>query len=303
MRLWAGIALVIVIGACRVPSPATSAASAIRATSAPTQPHPVQPLTGNYGLLQVGSNLEVVGIDGSVAASVPFAISSLVPQGCGQGVGAWLLPAVSATSDHIYYRDGDTKVRMLIPPSSAVDVTTVPGGTNLVSGFSVSPDDQRIAVSVEQFSPDGISDRLYVEDLRGGGHHMDIFSTSSPAGKQPTMLWPMGWHAGHLVLAVWVTCTFEPVPYPSAWHVADAATADRLASIGDPSCVPGEWPSPAGVACFDFQPAGPGHLRLYDWNGSSVATLVTDNWATIVSPSGHLVAAAIGVGLGSTPPA
>jgi hypothetical protein len=256
-------------------------------------------LIGDYGLLLVGTNLEVVGIDGRVAASVPVAQSSLASQACSQGMGAWVLPAVSATTSHIYFRDGDTKVRMLVPPSAALDVTSVPGGPKVVSGFSVSPDDQRIAVSVEEFSTDAITDRLYVEDLHGGGHHADIFSTSIPAGKQTTMLWPMGWHEGHLVLAVWAACTFEPVLYPAAWHVADALTANRLASIGDSNCIPGEWPSAAGVACFEFQP--PGHLRLFDWNGNLVRTLVTDNWATIVSPSGHLVAARVGGDLGVTP--
>ena len=247
MRAAASLAIVLAVAACGGSSAVGSTSSVARLTS----PNVATSLTGSYGVLFVGRNLEVIGVDGSIAASVPVQNSSFGPQACPNGMGAWTLPGVSASNAHVYFRDGDNKVRMVVPPSSAIDVTTVPGSAEVVSGFSVSPDDQRIAVSVETFSPDGITDRVYVEDLRGGGHHSDIYTASAAAGKQTVMLWPMGWHAGRLVLAVFVACTFEPVLYPSAWHVADSVTADRVASIGDRSCRPDAWPSPAGVACFD----------------------------------------------------
>ena len=153
-------------------------------------------------------------------------------------------------------------------------------------------------MSVETLSPDGITDRLYVEDLRGGGHHSEIYSASAATGKQTVMLWPMGWHAGRLVLAVWLACTFENLPYPSAWHVADSETADRVASIGDQSCTPDPWPSPAGVACFDY--ATPSHIRVYDWSGAVRQTLTTDTPATALSPSGDRLAFGGGGGIGNT---
>ena len=55
-----------------------------------------------------------------------------------------------------------------------------------------------------------ISERLYVEDLHGAGHHVDIYSTLTPKDKRGTTLWPMGWHAGAIVLALFPACTFEP---------------------------------------------------------------------------------------------
>jgi len=219
-----------------------------------TSPSAGPNLTGAYGLLltpfdpATPGKLQLIRPDGTVAGSVPIAQPSLVSQACGDGAAAWTEPPVSTSNNHVYFRDGDTKIRMLVPPSMAVDVTTVPGGPTTVSGFSVSPDDQRIAVVVEELSGAGpsqaasISLRLYVENLRGGGSHADIYTTTFPAGKPATMLWPMGWHDGRLVLAVWAACTFESVPYPKAWHVVDASNADRLASIGDSSCLASVWP-------------------------------------------------------------
>lgn len=295
MRLLAGAALTVVLVSCG--GSASTASTSSAASSSPAAG--AQTLAGAYGLLMEGDRLELITPSGAVAASVAVAPSTLGPQACSQGAAAWTLPPISSSSRHVYFRDGDTKIRMLVPPASSQDVTTVPGGANVVSGFSVSPDDQRIAVSVETFSASGITDRLYVEDLRGGGNHAEIYSTSVPAGKQSAMLWPMGWHEGHLVLAVWVACTFEFVPYPSAWHVADAATAVRLASIGDQGCVPDPWPSPAGEACYDFNT---GRARVYDWNGQLRATLATDAATTELSPAGDLLAAGNGGDLGGTSP-
>jgi hypothetical protein len=243
----------------------------------------------SYGLLVGGGKLDMIGTDARVAASVPMAGPTLAQEIC-NGAGAWILPAVSASNQHVYFRDGDTKIRMVIPPSSAVDVTTVPGGSSVISGFSVSPDDRRIAVSVEQFSSTQITDRLYVEDLRGHTHHANIYSaTSSNEGKGPAvMLWPVGWHAGQLVLGVWTACSFEQVNNPIAYHVANPATAVRTASIGDLNCIPGSWPSPAGVACVT--PTAPGRVRVYDWKGELVTTLATDTPATLLSPSGQRLA-------------
>jgi hypothetical protein len=287
-----------------------SEASSSRLAASPTAgPN----LTGAYGLLltpfdpATPGKLQLIKPDGTVAASVSIAQPSLVPQACGEGAAAWTQPAVSASNSHVYFRDGDTKIRMLVPPSAAVDVTTVPGGPTTISGFSVSPDDQRIAVVVEELTGAGpsqaasISLRLYVENLRGGGSHADIYTTSFPAGKPAAMLWPMGWHDGRLVLAVWNACTFESLPYPNAWHVADATNATRLASIGDSNCVVSVWPSPAGVVCFAY--AAPGQVRLYDWTGKQVASLVTDVDATEVSPSGDLLAVGSGGGIGDPSPA
>lgn len=303
------LVLVAILVGCGSPSVSGSSSSSSRTSAAPTASQTAATFSssGNYGLLvSADDHLEVIGADGHTAASVAIAQPSPVEQGCGVGAAAWTLPAVSASDSHVYFRDGDTRIRMLVSSSTAVDVTTVPGGPTTISGFSVSPDDQRIAVAVEDLTGAGpnqaasIALRLYVENLRGGGGHTDIYNTSFPAGKNPTMLWPMGWHQGQLVLAVWSACTFESLPYPSAWHVVDAATAVRLASIGDPECIPSVWPSPAGAACFAYRP--PGQVRRYDWNGNLLALLPIDIGATQVSPSGKLLAFGDGGGIGNPTP-
>src|SRR5689334_16146824 len=261
MRLRALIAVAVLFTACSPVSPrAGGSPQAALQASAPRESGPSPspsastslgpPAAGVYGLLHPQGRLELIRTDGSFAASVPMADPS--GHTCGYGAGAWTLPGVSASNHRVYFRDGDNRIRAVVPPSSVVDITSVPGGVNVISGFSVSPDDTRIAVSVEDFSHlPAIAQSLYVEDLRGHTHHAVIYTATATAGKQPTMLWPMGWHGTELVLAVWNACTFEQLPYPNAWHVAESATGIRRASIGDANCIPASWPSPAGVACFD----------------------------------------------------
>jgi hypothetical protein len=215
-----------------------------------------------------------------------------------------LQPPVSATADKVYFRDGDTKIRYVTPAGQNGDATTVPGSSTLVSFFSVSPDDQRIAVLVEDFSAaTTINLKLYVEDLSGGGHHADIYSTTTPNGKTGTTLWPMGWHQGLLVLALVTACTFEPAGLtPSEWHVSDAVTAVRKVTIGG-SCVLSFWPSPAGVACVDS--ASSLQATVYDWTGKVTASIpiTAGDYQSGLSPSGAHVFFATGLGVGAPAPA
>jgi hypothetical protein len=220
-----------------------------------------------------GGNLELISTCGKIAASTPVAETSVQTCSTG-GPQAVLEPPVSATNDLVFYRDGDTKIRSLTVTGQTSDATTVPGGPTTVSFFSVSPDDRRIAVLVEDLSPAStINLRLYVEDLRGGGHHSDIYSTTLPKSSGAT-LWPVGWHQGLLVLAVMTACSSDPIGLsPVAWHLVDPNTADRKVSIDSVSCVPGfglgvlgRWPSTAGVICRNH--AG---TCLYAWTGTQLA--------------------------------
>jgi hypothetical protein len=186
-------------------------------------------------------------------------------------------------------------------------VTTVPGGPTQVSFFSVSPDDQRIAVVVEDISAaTTISLRLYVEDLVGHGHHADIFTTTQPKGKTGTTLWPMGWHGGALVLAVVIACTFEPAGLsPSSWHVSNAATAARMATINASGCTLSFWPSPAGVGCVNYSSDA---TTLYDWAGKVISATgpgaTGSNFTQSgLSPAGNSIFFATGAGIGAPAPA
>jgi len=249
--------------------------------------------------------LELVKPDATVAATVSIAPSSV--QFCSASHdGAVQPPAVSASTDEVYFRDGDNKIREVVPPGSAADVTTVPGGPTTVSFFSVSPDDLRIAVLVEDLSgATSIGLRLYVEDLRGGGHHADIYTASTPKSSAGSTLWPMGWHQGALVLAVAPACTFEPAGLaPSEWHVANASNASRMATIRANSCTLSYWPSPAGVGCTDAN----GVSTLFDWTGKILSVTGPGSTGsgysqTSLSPAGNSILFATGAGVGAPPPA
>jgi len=240
-------------------------------------------------------------------ASVPLAAPSV--KSCAEGMDAVLQPPASATADTVFFRDGDTKIRSLSSDGHIEDVTVVPGGPSSVSFFSVSPDNQRIAVLVEDLSPPTtINIRLYVEDLRGGGNHIDLYTTTTPK-KGGSTLWPMGWRpAKHelgldLVLAVVTPCTYRsigpdlgadgnPVVHilptnlgPTEWHVASAKTGARLATIGRAGCVPSAWPSRAGMACVDPTK----HLvYIYNWVGEVLNVFPTRGYdiQSGLTPSG-----------------
>ena len=221
----------------------------------------------SYGLLvNDHSQLELITPSGCVAATA--AMAPTTAHVCPNGMGNVLPPPVSASNTRVYYRDGATTIKSVMPGDPPVDETTVPGLPTVISSFSVSPDDRRIAVVVENgTNPSLISLRIYVEDLHGAGHHADIYSTTIPSGKGGTTLWPMGWHGSDLVLAVIQACAFEPLPGPIAWHVANSATAIRKASIGSANCVLSWWPSPSGVVCASG--ASPRHAVIYDWTGAA----------------------------------
>jgi hypothetical protein len=239
---------------------------------------------------------------GTVAAHASVAAPSV--HTCGQGTGAVLQPPVSASDNKVYYRDGNTKIKFLTPDGETGDVTTVPGSATTVSFFSVSPDDQRIAVLVEDLSPaTTIKLSLYVEDLTGHTNHSVIYTNTVPKIKgNGTTFWPMGWHNGLLALGVFAPCTFEPAGLvPIEWHVANAVTAVRVAKIGNP-CIPSNWPSPAGLACIDTSTL---LASRYDWSGHITAGVTATNseFQSGLSPSGRSLFLAPGLGIGAPAPA
>src|SRR5438270_656149 len=151
------------------------------------------------------------------------------------------------------------------------DVTHVPGGAGVASTFAVSPNEQRIAVSVFTFrasssGPAPTSVRLYVEDLLGGGNHVELFTSNS------VWVWPVGWHDSKLVVAA--GSPVKPVEGPyggvTEFHLVDPATGNRLQALGSASCpvVPALL-SPAGTVCV----AADGSLRSQYWSRPDVTFL------------------------------
>jgi hypothetical protein len=140
----------------------------------------------------------------------------------------------------------------------------------------VSPDDKRIAVIVADFTTAGASTRLYVEDLNGGGHHVEPFTDSGTY-----MLWPSGWGGmSDLVLAKVPACMQGSGPdccVPLEFHVVDSTTAVRKVVV--PAADSGFSyrflvagpPSPAGVIGeyepVPPQPAAINGAQAYSWDG------------------------------------
>ena len=299
--------IVVALAACSEGTPgSTSAASSTRATpSASASVAACHAPASSYGLLITGTpggspgKLELVAPTGCVQATAQVAPGS--PHTCGSGMGAVLAPPVSASNDKVFFRDGDTKIRSITPSGQTEDVTTVPGGPNVLSSFSVSPDNQRIAVVVEDFSAlPAIGLQLYVEDLKGSGHHAVTYTTTlDTRSKDGANLWPLGWHKSSLVLLVVPACSFQQVPNPIAWHVVDADTAIRQASVGSSTCLPGWWPTPDFLSCYDITKK---QINLYDLSGALGGTVATVPGSPAIGPGGVTVAVSNGGGIGDPSP-
>jgi len=152
--------------------------------------------------------------------------------------------------------------------------------------FAVSPDDQRIAVVVVDYNASGAATKLYVEDLNGGGHRVDLFSETGAR-----TLWPIGWHGtNNLVVAVAPSCTQGGGPFccgPQELHVVDPATAARRFTLGDvTSCPTVGSASPAGVICWDGTQS-----KVLNWTAGNIRGYPQQGPALqFLSPNGNLVA-------------
>lgn len=193
------------------------------------------------------------------------------------------MPSVSASNSKLYYLDGDSSVMFLLPDGTTGAATTISVDSNSAAVFSVSPDDSRIAVAVITF-PYPAKTRIYVEDLQGGGHHNDLFSSNT------VIEWPVGWHEGHLVIAVGMNAhpqnAYDGFMYGyNGYHVADAATGTRLATIcaGYNAIDP---PVAAGTVC-----ANGTNYVVSDWSGAT-RPAPADNGCGggALSPDGSLIA-------------
>ena len=286
------VALAILVAACGgqgshasgSPSPKASASATASAATAPA------PLTGAFAVLATPPSADtytvsIVGVDGKVVASAQASSPTAVT--CGDAAAAVLPLPISTSDDRAYYMDAQGVVRFLTVQGESGRATTVPVGGGRRSMFAVSPDDQRIAVIVDDFTSSGVALRLYVEDLNGGTNHLDIFSSSGAFG-----LWPIGWHGtDNLVVAKVPACTQGGGPFsasPLELHVVDPATAIRHFTLGGPTCVVAGAASPAGVVCEDGSFT---RLAVVNWTGSIVRTFPINNPASAyLSPDGASVA-------------
>ena len=283
-------------GAGHSPSPlATSTPTATAPTTIPT-PTP-QAVTNPYGVLvtrpgsgQATYTVTLVRTDGSVAAShtvnAPAAVS------CANAASALVPLPVSMSDSGVYYLDNGSGITYMGPDGSVRSVTSVPAASaTRRSMFAVSPDDRRIAVVVDDFTSSGASTRLYVEDLSGGGNHIELFSETGAY-----TLWPIGWHTPqNLVVAKVPSCTQGGGPFccgPIEYHVVDPATANRRFVLGGSTCPIAGAPSIAGVVCEN-----PPNAMALSWTDTTIRTFsIQGPVGAYLSPNGNNVAFVDNVG-------
>ena len=194
-------------------------------------------------------SIELVDTNGQVVASIKAHLRSPITRTCGKETVSFpAMPWVSTTSGRAYYLDGDTDVRYLTPDGSTGLATRLPGSSQSIAIFAVSPDESKIAVSGFNFRWHPVLAHLYVQDV-DGGNRVELPDSNT------AYRWPAGWHDGNLV-----------VTYGTTRHLdlLDPTTGRTLATIGGPTCQPlSSLPSPAGLACATSDLA----VGRIDWSG------------------------------------
>jgi hypothetical protein len=282
------------VAARRSPSPSSSPAasasaspSASPAESPSPSPSP-SPVVGAYAVLATPTNTDtytvsLIGTDGSVVASAtPSSPTSVT---CGDASPADVPVPVSTSDTRAYFLDAQGNVRFLTPNGETGIATRVPSGGNVRSMFAVSPDDQRIAVVKDTYNSSGATTVLYVENLNGGGNHVQIFSETGGF-----TLWPLGWHAGGLVVAKVQTCAGDgPLPSGSIeLHVVNPANAARIDTVGGSTCAVGLPPAPGGAVCENPSFS---KVNVLDWSGATRSSLsIQGPTPAYLSPDGTEVA-------------
>ncbi len=279
------------------PSASSSGQATATASSAPSPSPgalptslPVSPPLGVLVGSQAASSytISLVGVDGKVVASAEATTPPITS--CATVAAAPFPLPVSESNARAYFMDAQGVIHYLAPNGDSGRATSVPAPTaSQRSTFAVSPDDRRIAVVVASYTATQAATRLYVEDLNGGGSHVNLFSETGARS-----LWAVGWHgANNLVLAVVPSCTQGGGPFCCGMqelHVVDPATATRRFTLGTwARCPIAGPPSPAGVVCL----ASPNFTSgtYLSWIAGTVKTLVLDGpAAAFVSPGGGMVA-------------
>ncbi len=273
----------------------TSPAGSPPATAAPSPATSPGPLTSAFAVLSTPPSgdtytVSIIAANGKVVGSAQPSSPTAVT--CGDAATAVLPLPISTSDDRAYYMDAQGVVRFMTVQGETGRATTVPVGGGRRSMFAVSPDDQRIAVVVADFTASGVSLRLYVEDLNGSTNHVDIFNSTDAFG-----LWPIGWHGtDNLVVARVPSCAQGGGQFccgPLELHVVDPVSAVRRYTLGGPDCIIAGAPSPAGVACEVT--AGYTTLRKLGWTAGVLGTFAINGAApAYVSPDGQLVALVAG---------
>jgi len=285
-----GLILLFSVG-CGGGSAAHSTAAKTTPAATPTSPTPTPAsvpsgpfavAVTNSGRQGVSYQIDLIDDSAHVIASATAALPHVKPN---QTVSP---PLVSASNDTVYFLDGDTDIRSLSPSGHTALVKSIAAGASSILAFSVSPDDQRIAVGLisQASDPTRSTSTGYVEDLADTSNHVTVWSNVGDAA----LRWPAGWHDGRLVDEITAQngCGYGyggQGTSACSYHVADASTGNRVATVCEtPSHQPltgssyytlDGFPTPAGVACSEDQQANGGCGNL---NGSDTYTITAVDW-------------------------
>ena len=276
-----GVALVFLVTACGSPSaPAASVThSPSPATSVSPAPLPKPEASPFRGVFYQGGagKLTLVDSNGTLIASA----AATAPHRYNQG-----LPWTSTSLKRLYYLDAGGSVHFLAPDGATGVATHIALGAGEEAGFSVSPDDVKIAVAVLRY---GSGSRfggmtMYVEDLSTGGHDVVIYSSSINAE------YPIAWTGGRLIVALStpLCCASTPVnPYGAVeYHVVEPSTGNRLVTLCRGSRGPVGPPATIGVTCLPTYSNGP---EYFHWDGTSCCAPGTASVGAL-SPDGTAAA-------------
>jgi hypothetical protein len=293
MSRW-GLVLILLLTACSAtvsvdPGVASSSKTASDSRTGPPSP-PSTPTRSDVLAVVAGPNntLSLAGMNGAILATANVAPAPFRPN----SVMSW----TSSSLKRVYYLNGGYEVRFLGPDGSTGLATQIKVRQNEEAGFAVSPDDKRIAVAIFNYTASADSSqapayngmRLYVENLQGGGRHLDIFDSPTAAE------FPIGWTGGNLVIAVSTPqcCRTQPTnPYgATTYHVVNPDTGRRVLALCTDSHVPVGPVETFGVMCTELG------AQFWSWDGTALmapaAIPLPSDRLNAVSPDGRRVAVA-----------
>ena len=236
----------------------------------------------------------------------------------------------SESNTRVYYLDGNTTVRYLAPDGSTGVAAQVSAPSGSVVEFAVSPDDTRIAISIQSFSDatSTFTETSYVEDVGTGADQVQLpgvtcyvpngqgIDASPPPGtcsglaEQPT-----GWHDGYIV---YILESDAPAPAEitgwldqAGYLLVDPNTGATVATLCTAQNETAKFfhsppPSAAGFLCSVSGPSST-DVQLQSWSGTVVSDLGSHNPPCMdvasVSPGGKVAFEdnSAGCGLPHTP--
>ncbi|HEY8641796.1 MAG TPA: hypothetical protein VIO84_03410, partial [Candidatus Dormibacteraeota bacterium] len=172
-------------------------------------------------------------------------------------------PLVSASGSRAYFLDGNGDVRYVAPDGRSGLAVHVPEDQHTAIAFAPSPDDSRIAVSTLTYAGAETSApvhlRMWLQDL-DGRNVQELFSSDQVTE------WPVGWHAGNLVVGVgpaWAgNAATNPYNVFNGYHVVSPASGDRIVTMAT-DCSFGPLIA-AGTACARAD----GGYGVVGWDGA-----------------------------------